>query len=150
MVVAMVYYPTMSFLFEWFLDKRGLANGIMYSGTGESIVPVFNVTVPSILYIATGGVIFPFLLNKLLQRYGQRTTLLSMAVAFAVLMPLAFHFAKPRLPPSQHTPAHRKIDTSFVKRKAFWILFTANFLQGFGNFMPYLYIPSKTISRSHA
>lgn len=34
---AMVYLPAATLLFEWFQQKRGLANGIMYSGAGKAI-----------------------------------------------------------------------------------------------------------------
>lgn len=46
--------PTITYLDEWFVRRKGLAIGIMWAGDG------------------TGGVIMPYLLQALLARYGFR------------------------------------------------------------------------------
>jgi len=49
--------PAVSLLSEWFVARRGLANGVVFAGT------------------AIGGLIIPFLLEFLLSRYGAPITL---------------------------------------------------------------------------
>ena len=46
-----------SYLTEWFVEKRGLANGVIFAGT------------------ALGGLILPFILDVLLEHYGIASTL---------------------------------------------------------------------------
>lgn len=54
---VMLYWPAMSFLPEWFVARRGFANGTIFAGTGA------------------GGLVFPFILEGLLNRYSLATTL---------------------------------------------------------------------------
>ncbi|KAJ7760996.1 MFS general substrate transporter, partial [Mycena metata] len=119
---SFLYYPTMTYLFEWFSKRKGLANGIMFSGTG------------------VGGVLVPIIVEVLLRKYGHRITLISLAVAFAVLIIPAFPYMKPRLPASKIAPP--PIDTSFMRSSTFWILFIANVFQGLPAYVPTLYLPS--------
>ena len=46
-----------SYLTEWFFEKRGLANGVIFAGT------------------ALGGLILPFILDALLENFGIASTL---------------------------------------------------------------------------
>lgn len=50
-------------------------------------------------------------------------------------------FLKPRIPVSQ-TTHHRAFDLSFLKKKAFWLLQLANIFEGFGYFVPSIYLPT--------
>lgn len=50
-------YSTFYFLQEWFVERRGFANGVCFAGT------------------AAGGLVLPFILNALLERYGAALTL---------------------------------------------------------------------------
>ena len=52
--------PAASGLFEWFAKKRGLANGILYSGS------------------SVGGAIIPILMQILLTKFGYRTAVLAL------------------------------------------------------------------------
>ncbi|KAI9650742.1 hypothetical protein NHQ30_000767 [Ciborinia camelliae] len=61
---SLSYSPTMFYLDQWFVKRKGLALGVMWSGVG------------------TSGLIFPFLLSYLLDRYGFRSTLRIWAVVF--------------------------------------------------------------------
>lgn len=56
----MFYIPAAILLFEWFAAKRGLASGVMYSGTG------------------LGGATFPFIMQALLDRFSYRDAMLSL------------------------------------------------------------------------
>jgi MFS family permease len=81
------YGPCMLYLDEWFVRRKGLAYGIMWSETGLA------------------GFVLPLLLQWLLGCYGFRTTLRAWAVALLVLtMPLA-RSIKPRLPLPRHARA---------------------------------------------
>ncbi|KAK1230353.1 hypothetical protein PQX77_006563 [Marasmius sp. AFHP31] len=120
---SILYYPMMSYLFDWFEGRKGFANGVLFSGA------------------SLGGVILPFIIQPLLERYGRRTTLLGLAVSFAIGILPCFLYLKPREPVKQRT-RHVKIDPSFLRRAAFWIIFGAPLIQGLGNFMPFLYLPS--------
>lgn len=57
---TMLYGPTTGIMFEWWRARRGFATGVMFSGTG------------------VGGLVMPILSSALLDRYGRRTTLISL------------------------------------------------------------------------
>ena len=118
-----LYNPTVVFLQEWFVQRKGFAFGIMWSGTG------------------VGGVSIPFLISALLDRYGFRTTLRIWAVTIAVVaLPLAFS-VKPRLPTSGNVHP-RRTDSRYVTSRTFWVLQLSNVIQGLGFFMPTIYLKS--------
>ncbi|KAF9071401.1 major facilitator superfamily domain-containing protein [Rhodocollybia butyracea] len=120
---SLLYFPMSTYLFEWFSQRRGIANGVMYSGTG------------------VGGVVTPFIVENLLRKYGRRTTLLSLAVAFLVFTVPCLPFIKPRVPVAQVVEV-RSVNTAFLTYSSFWILFIANLFQGLANFLPSLYLPT--------
>ncbi|KAJ7467154.1 MFS general substrate transporter [Mycena latifolia] len=122
---SFLYFPVMTYLFEWFAERKGLANGIIFSGTG------------------VGGVVVPIIVEVLLRKYGHRVTLLSLAIAFAVLIVPAFPYIKSRHPIStSKTAAAHSINISFINSSAFWILFFANLAQGLPTYIPALYLPT--------
>ncbi|KAG7446619.1 MFS general substrate transporter [Guyanagaster necrorhizus] len=120
---SFLYFPVMTYLFEWFSDKKGLANGLIFSGTG------------------VGGVVMPIITEALLNKYGRKVTMLALATSFALLVLPAFPYIKPRVPIS-HIVHQRPIDTQFLKYHPFWVLFIANLVQGLGTFLPTLYLPT--------
>ncbi|KAF5844762.1 hypothetical protein GGP41_008758 [Bipolaris sorokiniana] len=121
---AVAYSPTITFLDEWFVRRKGLAFGIMWSGTG------------------LGGVVVPLLLQWLLNRYGFRTALRVWAIAlFTITLPLTY-FLKPRLPVP--TNSRTKITLTFLSSKSFWILQSGNVMQALGFFIPSIYLPTYT------
>ncbi|KAG9006361.1 hypothetical protein FRB94_000825 [Tulasnella sp. JGI-2019a] len=120
---TLLFFPILTCLPEWFSVKRGLANGILFSGTG------------------LGGVIVPFLVEDLLNRHGHRKAFIIIACMFAGLACPSFLFAKPRLPPTQ-ARASNDLDLSFMKNQAFWLFIIANIIQAFANFLPGIYLPS--------
>ncbi|KAF8608595.1 MFS general substrate transporter [Ceratobasidium sp. AG-I] len=120
---TILYFPVQVNLFEWFDKKLGLANGIVYSGT----------------YL--GGVVVPFIIEILLNKFGLRITFISLAIAYSVLLAPLLPFVRGRLLPSMVvTPP--KLDWSFLRNPQFLILFLGNFLQGLGNFIPVLWLPT--------
>lgn len=54
---SFLYVPTLSYMNEWFVQRRGLAYGIMFGGTGFS------------------GLVLPIMFSKLLNRVGLAMTL---------------------------------------------------------------------------
>ncbi|GAA5882408.1 hypothetical protein JCM3774_004302 [Rhodotorula dairenensis] len=63
---AMAYYSTFRFLSDWFIDRRGFANGVCFAGT------------------AAGGLVLPFILEALVSRYGAERTLQALVCSFFV------------------------------------------------------------------
>ncbi|KAH6884937.1 monocarboxylate transporter [Thelonectria olida] len=118
-----LYFPLLCMLNEWFVQRRGLAYGVLYGGGG---------------FIGVG---LPFLLETLLSKYGYRTTLRAVAIAqFATLAP-ALPLIKSRLPPSTHT-AVRQIDTRFFSEPLFYCFALSNLFQGLVYYIPSLYLPT--------
>ncbi|KAF3053333.1 hypothetical protein E8E11_011110 [Didymella keratinophila] len=130
---ALCYSPTIGFMDEWFVKRKGLAFGTMWAGTG------------------LGGVVIPLLLQFLLNKYGFRTTLRIWAVVFFISAAPLYTFLKPRLPVSQATN-RRAFNVSFLRNKAFLLLQLGNVLEGFGYFVPSIYLPTiaKSLGASNA
>ncbi|KAG6003938.1 hypothetical protein E4U21_001564 [Claviceps maximensis] len=132
------YTPCIIYLDEWFIKRKGLAYGIMWSGTGLS------------------GFSLPLLLEFFLHRYGFRATLRIWAVTMLlVTVPLAY-FIKPRLPPKPKAAAAAEATTNttpqvkrvspfklgFVLTRTFMLHQTENIVQGLGFFLPTIYLPT--------
>lgn len=113
----------MSMVNEYWVARRGMAFGLIFSASGFS------------------GVFMPFILKAMLNKYGYPTTLRAAAVALAVLTGPLIPLMKGRLPPAEQS-ALGKTDWSFLRRPLFWVFCTSNVLQGLGYFFPTLYLPS--------
>lgn len=99
-------------------------------------------TLTDIDRVGTSGLIFPFLLSFLVDRYGFRSTLRIWAVALLVLcLPLIFYI-KPRLQPTKSKKPHLRPSYTFLKSPIFWFLEAANILTSLGFFSPSIYLPS--------
>ena len=104
---------------EWFVARRGLANGVISAGT------------------ATGGLILPLILPNLLERYGTSVSLRILAIAFAILLIPILPFLRGRLPHAKvRGPVARSTTNTgnweWAKNRGIQFLFVANTLQGFG------------------
>ncbi|KAF2019457.1 MFS general substrate transporter [Aaosphaeria arxii CBS 175.79] len=126
---AMLYFPVFNYVDEWFIKRRGLAYGALIAGDGA------------------GGVVIPFVMEWILNRWGFQTALRTWAIVCLLLVTPALVFLKdyPVNQNFEHTP--RKVDLRFLKTKAFWILQTGNMLQSLGYLMPSYYLPSFAVSR---
>ena len=145
--------PVFKLLPEWFSERRGLAGGIIFSGTG------------------VGGFIFPFMLNGLLEKVGLRWTRRIWALGTSLCSAIALlgmrsRFPTPRFNATQRRPKlipphmdwfRSPLFLSFVSVlcPALWRLAThlslqvvTNFLQGLGQFPVTLYIAMFTKSIS--
>ncbi len=121
------YCPCLLYMDEWFVKRKGLAYGTMWSGTGLA------------------GFILPLVLEYLLGRWGFRTTLRIWAVALLVLtLPLAY-FIKPRLPPTA-TQHIKPFKLGFALRRTFLLHQAANVIQALGFFLPGIYLPTYATS----
>lgn len=117
------YCPCVLFIDEWFVQRKGMAFGIMWSAAGF------------------GGVVLPLLFEVLLTSYGFPTALRIWAGILAVsAIPLSL-FVKPRLPPSANTNV-RPFNIRFLTSKGFLLHQVANIVQATGYFLPGIYLPS--------
>jgi len=120
---CIVYYPTLLFIDEWFIRRKGLAYGIMWAGTGAA------------------GLVIPFVLNFLLQKYGYRTTLRVWATVLIILSSPLIYFLRPRIPPSRASRSPR-YGLSFLKTSGFWLLQMGLIIESLGYFIPSIYLPT--------
>ncbi|KAJ4471357.1 major facilitator superfamily domain-containing protein [Lentinula edodes] len=125
---SMLYIPCISYLSEWFHHKRGFANGVVSAGT------------------AVGGILLPLILPPLLSSYGPPKTLRILSIAIALLLGPLLPLIKGRLPESRiralgPTPRGRG-NTEWTRSMSFWVLVVANTLQGFGYFVPIVWLPT--------
>ncbi|KAM3511351.1 hypothetical protein MY11210_005024 [Beauveria gryllotalpidicola] len=124
------YYPILHMVSEYWVARRGMAFGILCGASGIS------------------GTAMPFAVQALLARYGYATTLRAVAAALVVLTGPVMPFLQSRLPVTAHrhgptpAPAPPRIDWRFLRTELFWIYTLSNILQGFGYFLPALYLPS--------
>ncbi|KAJ6585406.1 major facilitator superfamily domain-containing protein [Mycena capillaripes] len=126
---SILYLPCISYMSEWFVERRGMANGILFAGT------------------AAGGLLLPLVLPPLIFKYGSSKTLRILAIAFAILLFPLLPFLKGRLPKTRvhiHGPAPRGASSpqDWMKHKSFWIFLAVNTLQGFAYFVPIVYLPT--------
>lgn len=112
---------------EWWIVRRGLAWGIILSASGAS------------------GVVFPFIVDALLNRYGYKVTLRAIAAAMIILTGPLLPLFKSRLPAAEHSVMART-DLSFLKKPLFWIYCISNVAQGLGFYLPQLHLPSYATS----
>lgn len=138
---SIAYSPCIVYLDEWFVKKKGLAYGIMWSGTGLA------------------GVVLPPLLEHFLSLYGYQTTLRIWAVAvFVLTAPLAW-FLKPRVsvggkatftstsisgtttPTETVHAAPYTPSLSFLLTRPFLFYQLFNIIEALGFFLPGIYLP---------
>lgn len=116
------YVPCVLYIDEWFVRRKGMAYGIMWSAAGF------------------GGVVLPLLLESLLNRFGFATAMrMWSGILFAASAPLSF-FIKPRLP---YSPSSRlqPFNMAYVKSRLFALHQLANVIQATGYFLPGIYLP---------
>ncbi|TGO36680.1 hypothetical protein BHYA_0117g00030 [Botrytis hyacinthi] len=127
---SLLYSPTMFYLDQWFIKRKGLALGVMWSGVG------------------TSGLIFPFLLAYLVDRCGFRGTLrIWAAILFLLCCPLIYYI-KPRIPTKFSSQPPSKPSYTFLRSPIFWFLQIANILSSLGFFAPSIYLSSYSASLS--
>ena len=126
---AMLYVPLTALLFQWFSKKRGLANGILYAGTG------------------TGGAVLPPVMRVLLARFSYKASVIALAVAYGVLSSIALFFIRERIPVVRASsmaerPRRRKIPLDFLRRSPFYAFAATVSATSLGVFLPGIYLPT--------
>ncbi|KAL7930767.1 MFS general substrate transporter [Trichoderma chlorosporum] len=120
---ALLFSPISLYMDEWFIQRKGLAYGIMWSGKSSV------------------GVAMPFVFSKLLTRFGFRATILSWAAASAILISPTLFFLKPRIPlPS--ASRSRPLSFAFLRHASFWMMQFGIVIQSLGYLMPSTYLAS--------
>ncbi|KAL3422235.1 hypothetical protein PVAG01_06391 [Phlyctema vagabunda] len=122
---GLLFSPTTLYLDEWFVSRKGMAYGTMWAGK------------------SAGGVIFPFLMSSLLNRFGPRVTLQAWAATLAIITTPLLFFLKPRIPvqPSSNR-SPRPLSWSFLKHSTFWMMELGCVVQSFGYLLPQTYLAS--------
>lgn len=119
------YFPAFLYLDEWFIQRKGIAYGVVWAGTG------------------VGGVVIPLTMEWVLSTWGFRTALRAWAVICVILTMPALMLMKGRLPDQHADMGPQKVELRFLKSPAFLMLQLGNVIQGLGHFLPMLYIPCK-------
>lgn len=126
-----VYLPATTLLFEWFARKRGLANGLMYSGTG------------------LGGAILPLVIQALLAKYSYKAAVVSLALGCGLLAFVSIYFIKERVPIPRYSRTavrrRNKIPLNFIRSAAFWAFASTVALTSFSAFLPAIYVPTYAV-----
>jgi MFS family permease len=120
---GLLFSPISQYMDEWFVARKGLAYGVMWAG--KSAV----------------GVAMPFVFSSLLDKFGLRATLLSWAVASALMTLPTLFFLRPRVPLGQMS-RNRRLSFAFLKHSAFWMMQIGITVQSFGYLMPSTYLAS--------
>lgn len=141
--VLLVEMPSLIIMNTWFVRRRGLFFGLLCG-----ILDLF-------------GVAWGFLASAMLNKYGLKTTFLTMAAIAFVIPGLCLFFIRKRPPPSMPlvgtedniilTPAVQPDATlnlhppcRYYERPTFYLFLTANLLQAFAFYLPFIYLPSYT------
>ncbi|KAK1972399.1 MFS general substrate transporter [Colletotrichum sublineola] len=119
---GLLFAPSMSFIDEWFLERRGLANGLFFGSNN----------------IAAAG--FSPVFSLVLERWGPRTVLTAWAILAASVISLCILFVRPRLTKYDETTA--EVSWGSFKKPLFWLFALSMTLQGLANFLPAAYLPS--------
>ena len=121
-----LYMPVIRLLPEWFSRRRGLAGGIIFSGTGVGGSTLDCPSYPSLLYSRfRTGFIFPFILNALLQNVGLRWTLRIWAIGTSIFSGIALfgmrsRFPVPKFDADQRRPRFIPPHLDFLNNSIFW------------------------------
>ncbi|KAJ5907634.1 MFS monocarboxylate transporter [Penicillium taxi] len=120
---GLIFTPSTLYIDQWFIRRKGLALGLMWAAKSAT------------------GVALPFIASTCLDRFGSSTTLKAWTVVTILSTLASLPFMKPRIPVSPSTSI-RRIDLSFLRLPTFWTLQAGNVIQGFGYFLPSMYLPS--------
>ncbi|KAI9927003.1 hypothetical protein MW887_003384 [Aspergillus wentii] len=120
---CLAYTPSIIFMHEWFDKKKGFAYGVVWGGSGMT------------------GVIFPIILQALLNSYGWQTTLRISSVAlFLMGCPFLF-FHRPRLPRPQSSTL-KQLNLTFFWDPVYIVYQLGNIIEALGFFLPNIFLPS--------
>ncbi|KAI0821209.1 MFS general substrate transporter [Irpex lacteus] len=123
---SLAYAPVISYMSEWFVKRRGLANGIVFSGAGW------------------GSTLFPIILPRLIERYGVMKTTRGFSIAMLICLLPVLPLMKARLPETRvHGPAPRSASArQWLFNKNLWFFVSMNTLESLGHFIPMTWLPT--------
>ncbi|GAA5941438.1 uncharacterized protein JCM15063_006102 [Sporobolomyces koalae] len=128
---AVLYSPIVMHLNSWFVERRGLASGIVFAGTG------------------IGGACFPFLLSYLLDNFGFSGMCRAWAAIAGVASVGSVLVLQPRQPPIRPKGKREKwflLDLRIIRSPAFWIMATSIFLSSLAYFPVSIFLATFTAS----
>ncbi|MBW0473071.1 hypothetical protein O181_012786 [Austropuccinia psidii MF-1] len=125
---SLLYYPSLLFLAEWWIIRRGFAGGIMFAGS------------------STFGLIIPPILDWSLGKYGTSKTLRFFGIVFLAGMFPLLPFFRGRLPVSSVRRKNSLKTRIYFSRPLFWAFMSLSLIQSLAFFVPALYLPSYAIS----
>ncbi|KZT07333.1 MFS general substrate transporter [Laetiporus sulphureus 93-53] len=127
---GLLYYPVIVWLPQWFVRRRGLASGIIFSGSG------------------VGGFAFPFMLQTMLEKYGFRWTLRIWSFFTLVTVGVAVLGMTSRLPVPKFRRGQRPRfippQMHFLRTPMFWAFGITTALQALSYNSVSLYIATYT------
>jgi predicted MFS family arabinose efflux permease len=122
---TLFYYPILSMVNDFWIQRRGFAYGILCSASGLS------------------GCVIPFAMEAALNRWGYRVTLRAAAGGLAVVTGPLLLFLRGRMENERSISSTQpRTDWGFLKAGQFWVYSLSNLVQGIGYFFPGLYLPS--------
>ncbi|BEI86681.1 hypothetical protein CcaverHIS002_0700270 [Cutaneotrichosporon cavernicola] len=125
----LMWLPCATYLYEWFHARRGLAFGILCAGA------------------AIGGTVFPLMGEALLKGVGYKGTMYALGGIFGGANVIAMFFVKRRIPfPSRRSTGARpaawpKLDYSFLRQRAVYVMGGWVLLSAMASFLPSLWMP---------
>lgn len=125
--LLIMVYPIFNMLNEWFVERRGLALGVICASTGVT------------------GLFFPFIIEVLLSKYGPAWTLRICALTLLLLCGPCVALFQSRFP-TYEDAKDQETNYSFLKMPLFYFFILATLLQGLGFFIPSIYLPSYAAS----
>lgn len=118
---GLIFCPTLSLLSTYFTKKRSLAIGIAASGS------------------ATGGVVFPVIVQQLLPKIGFPWTVRVLGFVILALQAVSLTFTKTRLPPRKTGPL---VEWAAFKEVPYALFAIAMFLNFWGLYFAFYYVGS--------
>lgn len=135
---CIIYFPTVLFVDEWFIQRKGLAYGVLWVSPPPKRHSTLTTTQAG---TGSAGLIIPFLLTTLLEKYGFRTTLRIWSLAILILSMPLLYFLRPRLPISAASQSPR-YGLAFLRSSTFWVLHLSLVIESLGYFLPSIYLPT--------
>lgn len=120
---GLIFAPISLYMDEWFSVKKGFAYGVMWAGKSAT------------------GIAMPFVFDSLLKKFGLKATLISWAIATAVMLLPTLFFLRPRTPLEQ-APRKQRLSFDFLRHTSFWMIQLSIIVQSLGYLMPTTYLAS--------
>ena len=118
---GLLFCPALALISTYFSTKRSLAIGIVASGT------------------ATGGVVFPVIVQQLLPKLGFAWTVRVVGFIMLAIQVVTFTFTKPRLPPRKSGPI---VEWEAFKEPSYALFAIGMFLNFWGLYFAFYYVGS--------